>query len=207
MIRVAVLAPTPALRTGLRGLLSGEEKFEIVAETASVSDLQDLAGLDVVVVAGEDLHLEMLRASLKIAEPPPALLLLSEQPEAARILSGLPLRAWGMLPAEASEEELVAAVNALHEGLLALTPALVQPLLGRAPSLNDNDEIAEELSPRETEVLQWLAQGLANKQIALNLGISEHTVKFHISAIYAKLGVTNRTEALRRGARLGIIVL
>jgi DNA-binding NarL/FixJ family response regulator len=68
-------------------------------------------------------------------------------------------------------------------------------------------ELIEELTARESEVLQLLAQGLANKQIALALGISEHTVKFHISSIYAKLGVTNRTEAVTQGARLGLIVL
>jgi len=63
------------------------------------------------------------------------------------------------------------------------------------------------LTPRETEVLQLLAQGLANKQIALALGISEHTIKFHVSSIYAKLGVGNRTEAVRVGARQGLILL
>jgi DNA-binding NarL/FixJ family response regulator len=56
-------------------------------------------------------------------------------------------------------------------------------------------------------VLQLLAQGLANKQIALTLGISEHTVKFHISGVYSKLGATNRTEAVRLGVRKGLVVL
>ena len=65
----------------------------------------------------------------------------------------------------------------------------------------------ETLTGREIEVLQYVAQGLANKQIGLAMGISEHTVKFHISSIYAKLGVSNRTEAVRRGVRLGLIAL
>ena len=65
----------------------------------------------------------------------------------------------------------------------------------------------EPLTPRESEILQHLAQGLTNKQIAWKLSISEHTVKFHISSIYGKLGATNRTEAVRMGARHGIILL
>jgi NarL family two-component system response regulator YdfI len=63
------------------------------------------------------------------------------------------------------------------------------------------------LTEREGQVLQCIAQGLANKQIAVALGISEHTVKFHLSSIYSKLGATNRTEAVRLGTLQGIIVL
>ncbi len=125
----------------------------------------------------------------------------------ARSLTSLPVRAWGLLPPDTGEEELLAAVFAVHEGLLAAAPALMQSLLGPATELSDAEELVEELTEREGEVLQLLAQGMANKQIALRLGISEHTVKFHVSAIYGKLGVTNRTEAVRRGARLGLIVL
>ena len=82
-----------------------------------------------------------------------------------------------------------------------------QPLLGPATQFAEQEELLEELTDREGEILQLLARGLANKQIAAHLGISEHTVKFHVSAIYSKLGVTNRTEAVSRGARLGLIVL
>jgi DNA-binding NarL/FixJ family response regulator len=63
------------------------------------------------------------------------------------------------------------------------------------------------LTERESEVLSYLAKGLANKQIAAALGISEHTIKFHVSSIYAKLNVTNRTEAVRAGLRAGWIAL
>jgi DNA-binding NarL/FixJ family response regulator len=207
MIRVALLAPTPALRSGLRALLAADERIQVLAEAAAPGDLEDLGALDVLLVAGEDYSLEALRFTLENAEAPPALLLLSAETTAARSLAGLPLRAWGLLPPEASEEELLAAVAALHEGLLAAAPALVQPLFGPAPALAETDELAEELTDRESQVLQLLAQGFPNKQIALQLAISEHTAKFHVSAIYAKLGVTNRTEAVRRGVRLGLIVL
>jgi len=67
--------------------------------------------------------------------------------------------------------------------------------------------IHEALTPREHEVLQVLAEGLSNRAIASRLNISEHTVKFHMSAIFAKLGAGNRTDAVRRGVRLGLIIL
>ena len=207
MIRVAILSPTPAMRSGLRSLLGADERIEVLAEAAAVSDLGELDGLDVLILADEEISSATLRIALNDAEPPPAILLMSERPEAARAVSALPTRAWGLLPVEASEEELIAAVLAVHQGLLAAAPALMQPLLGFAPALDETDELNEELTEREMDVLQLLAEGFPNKQIALQLNISEHTVKFHSSAIYAKLGVTNRTEAVRRGARLGLIVL
>jgi DNA-binding NarL/FixJ family response regulator len=75
------------------------------------------------------------------------------------------------------------------------------------PSMEDNNTSRGPLTDRETEVLAYLAKGLANKQIALELGISEHTVKFHVSSIYQKLNAVNRTQAVREGLRNGWIVL
>jgi DNA-binding NarL/FixJ family response regulator len=83
----------------------------------------------------------------------------------------------------------------------------MQPLIRQAIAANPEEYLVEELTEREMEVLELLADGLANKQIALELEISEHTVKFHVSSIYTKLGAANRTEAVRIGARLGLIVL
>lgn len=207
MIRLAILASTPALRSGLRALLAADERVEIVAEGVSAADLDELDGLDVILVANPEVSLDALRANLQQSDSPPALLILSDEPQTARSLPSLPVRAWGLLPTDVGEEELLAAVFAVHEGLLTAAPGLMQPLLGPLTELDAVEELSEELTDRESEVLQFLAQGMANKQIALHLSISEHTVKFHVSAIYAKLGVTNRTEAVRRGARLGLIVL
>jgi len=77
----------------------------------------------------------------------------------------------------------------------------------RRVELISDDELLEPLTARETEVLQMIAQGLANKQVALLLNISEHTVKFHLSSLYAKLNVSSRTEAVRAGLSLGLISL
>ena len=115
---------------------------------------------------------------------------------------------------DASAEELIAAVRALHEGLIVAAPHLFSRLLANRPQAGEalvfntpDRALVEALTARETEVLQLLAQGLANKQIAVLLSISEHTVKFHVSSIYAKLGAANRTEAVRLGARQGLILL
>ena len=67
--------------------------------------------------------------------------------------------------------------------------------------------LEEHLTPRELEVLEVLAEGLSNRAIAARLAISEHTVKFHVSSIFAKLGAENRTDAVRRGVRQGLITL
>jgi DNA-binding NarL/FixJ family response regulator len=127
----------------------------------------------------------------------------------ARQLAGLPLHAWGVLPIEASAEELQAAVRAVYEGLIVAAPALLKPMLApiQAISAPDSDPEPASLTERENQVLQLLARGLPNKQIALQLGISEHTVKFHVSAIYAKLQAANRTEAVRSGVLRGLISL
>lgn len=207
-IRLAIIASTPALRSGLRALLASDERIEVLAEASALSELREMEEpVDVLLIAGEDFSGEAARLALEEYGAPPAILLMSEDTQAARALNGLPLRAWGLLPPDAGEEELLAAVQAVDEGLLAASPALIQPLLGPALTLEEQGELENELTEREGEVLQLLAHGYPNKQVALELGISEHTVKFHVSAIYAKLGVTNRTEAVRRGARLGLITL
>jgi DNA-binding NarL/FixJ family response regulator len=140
-------------------------------------------------------------------DPAPALLLLTDDPQDAQELPELSLRAWGLLPLDSSEEELIAAIQALHQGLLVSVPSFVQPLVGQTLSAPPEDILVDELTEREIEVLELLAEGLANKQIAYQLEISEHTVKFHVSSIYTKLGVSNRTEAVRLGIQLGLITL
>lgn len=202
--QVAILAAAPALRSGLRALLAEESRIKVAAEAATLAGLleQD-AELDVVLLA-EGLPLAELAEALQASDEPPAVLLLSEAREVAQQLAALPARAWGWLPPDCSQQELAAAILALHEGLIAAPPAMLSALLTPAST---ETPLEEELTERELDVLQLLAEGLANKQIALQLGISEHTVKFHSSSIYAKLGVTNRTEAVRRAARLGLLVL
>lgn len=191
-----------ALRVGLREVLNGLPDVTVVAEAAHPDELPAREA-DVLVLAGA--------IDLGSLEKRTALLLLTDDPADAQALFGLSpstgqVPAWGVLPLNASEDELAAALRALGEGLWVGAPALMSDLLSRKPA-QLLDEVGQPLTVRETEVLQLTAQGLANKQIALALGISEHTVKFHLSSLYAKLGVASRTEAVRAGARRGLVVL
>ncbi len=123
------------------------------------------------------------------------------------ILEKLPLHAWGLLSQDATAEELAAGMRALAQGLWVADPLLMKAGLPLLLAEDGEDGPGEPLTERESQVLQLLARGLANKQIASVLGISEHTVKFHVSSIYSRLGVTNRAEAVRRGIQQGRVVL
>jgi DNA-binding NarL/FixJ family response regulator len=197
LIRVAVLAPALALRVGLREVFRGLEDVEVVSDASTLDETPEA---DVLVLTSPDYLSDL-------DEDVPAVLLLTDEQSAALQLMDLPV--WGVLSLDASPEELSAAVRALGEGLWTGSPALLQSIFERQPTfmVENGDPIVDPLTPREREVLQLAAEGLANKQIALSLEISEHTVKFHLSSLYTKLGVTSRTEAIRAGARRGWVVL
>ena len=192
MIRVLLDVPSPALRAGLRALLSSDKSIKVMNDS-----MEDEADADVVVTSASH---ESFSAQRLADAPVAAVLILSDDPPKVREMRRS-ARAWGILPTEASLEELNAAIHALSQGLVVGTSALLfesetEPLVDGGP-----------LTERESEVLGLLSKGLANKQIAVELGISEHTVKFHVSSIYTKLNVTNRTEAVRAGLRGGWIAL
>jgi DNA-binding NarL/FixJ family response regulator len=191
VIRVLLNVSSPALRAGLRALLSSDTIIKVVNDS-----LEDDMEADVIITSAS--RTAFLNQSVGDS-PSAAVLLLSDDSLNVRDLKG-PSRVWGILPTDASAEELSAAVHALSQGLIVGTPALLFE--------SDNEPLAQgPLTDRDSEVLGLLSRGLANKQIAATLGISEHTVKFHVSSIYTKLNVTNRTEAVREGLRGGWIVL
>jgi DNA-binding NarL/FixJ family response regulator len=212
MIRVGIVAPMVAVRAGLRTLLETDsnEFLQVVFETPRLADAEAIPPeTDVLILSGETAPVDELRMSLLHRQGQLAILLLSDDPQATQGLRNLPLRAWGVLANDATPEELVAAVQALHAGLLVGTPSLMNALMLHYISVSAEEagSLTEQLTERESEVLQLLALGLANKQIAQQLSISEHTVKFHVSSIYAKLGATSRTEAVRLGVQRGWVVL
>jgi DNA-binding NarL/FixJ family response regulator len=118
---------------------------------------------------------------------------------------------WGVVPPNASTGQLQAAVSAVAQGLIVLSTIQAEHTLDQQRSIefSDIDPVlpGEALTMREREVLLLLSEGLPNKLIARRLQISEHTVKFHVSSIYAKLGATSRTDAVSRGVRRGLITL
>jgi DNA-binding NarL/FixJ family response regulator len=121
-------------------------------------------------------------------------------------IDAVPDRPIGRLPVDATDTQLAAAVNALAHGLCVSLPAAIQPqhaVVAPAPA----QELVEPLTARELEVLELMAKGLANREIADALGISSHTAKFHVAQILDKTGSATRTEAVRQGPRLGLIGL
>jgi DNA-binding NarL/FixJ family response regulator len=199
LIRVVLAAPSPALRAGLRALLLPDDQIKIVDERSGWSDsLQEQNEADVIIAASASFA--SLRGGLTDSASSAAILFLSDEPLNVRAWTRGSRQAWGILPLDSSAEELIAAVHALSEGLIVGAPALMFPP-------DEETSASGPLTDREAEVLSLLAKGWANKQIAAALGISEHTVKFHVSSIYSKLNVTNRTEAVREGLRSGWIAL
>ena len=203
--RAFVVAPTPVTRAGLRSMLANAEGTDVrvVGEASSPTDPSELSEADVVLLADEELLEE---ASIAVAEDgTQALVLISEEEHAVSRLRAMHLRGWGVVPPDAPPEELAAAVAAAGQGLIVLPKAVTERLLHEPAA--SAEELSETLTAREREVLDLLGHGLSNKLIGRELHISEHTVKFHISSLYAKLGVNNRAEAVSRGARYGLISL
>lgn len=205
--RVFVVAPTPMARAGLRAMLAAVEGTDIrvLGESASPSAAfpePELSVADVVLVADEEILDEVALAVAEDATQ--GLVLLSEHEGVAARLRAMPLGGWGVVPPDAPPEELGAAVVAAARGLVVFPKEMADRALAEPAVV---EELSELPTAREREVLALLAQGFSNKMVARELHISEHTVKFHVSSLYAKLGVNNRAEAVSQGARHGLISL
>ena len=190
MIRVSISSPSPVARAGLEALLSEAPDIEVVAEDPDV------------IVADWDRSGDELPQDLLDAAPNAAVILLANERHAwtADVLrSGVR----GVLARDAAPNQIIAAVEAAAAGLVVLQAENIDTVL--APPRRTR--VVESLSPREMEVLAMLAEGLSNKVIAYRLGISEHTVKFHVTSIMTKLNAGSRTEAVTMGIRQGLVLL
>lgn len=212
MTSVFIAAAAPALRAGLRAMLeqagirvAGEaaqaSAFVEAMETGGESELRirevsPPASPSVLIVAGE-IQSDELPDSMPVV-------VLSTEVRLAASLRSLGLSGWALLPPDAAAEQIVAAVTAVLQGL-AVVP--VERVAAVVAPIEVSDPLQEPLTPRELEVLQLVSHGLSNKLIARTLSISEHTVKFHVSSTYAKLGAASRTEAVSLAARKGLISL
>ena len=214
MPTVFVVSPLPAVRAGLRALIGLADDLTVVGDADRLDTSDELVAApapDVVVVDAQIGHdLGELVAVDRLGGRS-GLVILGPVPGDERLPTELAGRAWGYVPREAGGDQLVAAVRSVASGLLAIDPVLGDHLFvrgqGERPATPPDGPDAEELTGREREVLQLVAHGLANKTIASRLGISEHTVKFHVAAILAKLGAGSRTEAVHLGARRGLVAL
>ena len=206
MTRVYVVARTPMIRAGLRQMLTSGDT-EVVGEAASLTDIEGvLDGVDVLVVG--DTEMLEYAARAVVGDGALGIVVLSGDDRPVEALDALPLRGWGIVPLDAPASELLAAVEAVGQGMVVLSLPVARRLIAHpatAVQALGTEPLDEPLTARESEVLSLLSQGLPNKLIARDLGISEHTVKFHISSIYTKLGASSRTDAVNRGARHGLI--
>jgi DNA-binding NarL/FixJ family response regulator len=200
-----LIADDPLARAGLAALLADAPDCEIVGQMSSATLTADYP-LDFLTppdVVSWDMGWDPVDTVLDWSDTlVPIVALLSDEEQAAAVYqSGVR----GLLLRDMDTDKLVAAAQAVANGLVVVEPKLTVSLL---PATESDDFIPDEqLTPREMEVLQRLAEGLTNKAIAQELGISEHTVKFHVNAIMGKLQAQSRTEAVVRATRLGLILL
>ncbi|MCK6577384.1 MAG: response regulator transcription factor [Anaerolineae bacterium] len=208
-VRTLIVADSPLARAGMSALLDGVG-IVVVGGIGDEIDLLDAVNIyhpDVIVW---DMGWEPLGVIERIADlrgRPLVLALTADRGaavEAAPALLGSGAK--GLLLQSASGEALCAALHAVAQGMVVIDPVI-------AVALHPHEEqgvdagLAESLTAREMEVVGLIAEGLPNKSIARSLGISEHTVKFHVNAILTKLGAQSRTEAVVRATRLGLISL
>jgi two-component system, NarL family, response regulator YdfI len=211
VIRVYIIAASPLARAGLENLLA-VRAVSIVGSGATIESvaeqIQDLAPevvlLDASGSSSEDF--DQLIASGLAEEA--AVVVLSDEVSAATLTGAMRSGIRAILPAQITRDQLVAALQAAVNGLLILHPSELASLAPEAALTSAPlAELTEALTPREREVLQMLASGLANKEIAAKLSISDHTVKFHVASILGKLGASTRTEAVTLAIRRGLVLL
>ncbi len=194
---VVVVARSPAVRAGLRALLEG--RAIAVAGDLAPADL-DLSPLPFDVIVAEAAAF----ADLDVVPDVPAVLV-GDDDDAFAAFAERPIPR-AILGAESGPSELAAAVHAVAAGLAVFEPRMLRGLTAVTPPVAGTG-VSGELTPREREVLGLMAAGLPNKTIALRLGISEHTAKFHVGTVLAKLGAASRTEAVMTAARRGLLPL
>jgi len=212
VIRVFIVASSPLARAGLQSVILARDA-EVVGSVANFEALASRwldmeADIVLVEASGEQSEsvIDSLAASQLTSEA--TFVVLSDHFEPRWISEAFRAGVRAVLPSDISPEHLIAALEAAAAGLIVMHPTEVDAMFPAAePSSRPLADLAEELTPRESEVLQMLANGLANKEIATRLSISEHTVKFHVASILGKLGAGSRTEAVSLGIRRGIVLL
>lgn len=203
---MAIVAPSDVACAELEALLATDTNVWVVGTAAStaLADLVDRVKPDVVLVSlGTETAEALEHAAERVALP--ATVLLTSSARSVHQFLDLGVRA--VLPDRPDRARLAAAIRAVAAGLIVLDEhvAGIEPPSEAEP--RGEPELVDALTPREIEVLQLLAEALPNKEIAAALGISEHTVKFHLSSIFGKLGATSRTEAVTIGIRRGLVML
>lgn len=205
MIRIVLADDHPVVRAGLRAMLAGDADLEVIGEAATPDEAVALtaeAMPDIVLMdlqfGTEETGADATRR-IRALPDPPAVLVLTNYDTDGDILGAVEAGASGYLLKDAPPDELITAIRAAAAGETALAPAIAGRLLARMRSPQPS------LSTREIEVLQLVAAGATNGEIATRLHISDATVKSHLVHIYTKLGVSSRTAAVATARQDGIL--
>lgn len=205
LIRILIVDDHPVVRDGLKGMLAAQFGFEVVGEASNGQQGVEQAELLKPHVILMDLRMPVMDGveainRIRARQSGAHVLVLTTFDSDADILRAIEAGATGYILKDAPREELYRAIRATAAGQSYLSPSVASRLMGqlRAPA-------GESLSPREVDVLLWVARGASNKEIAKHLHLSEATVKSHLLHIFAKLGVNDRTQAVTLAVQKGII--
>ncbi len=206
-IRLVIVDDHPVVRDGLRGMLESQPDFEVVGEASdgeAAVRITETLKPEIVLMDLRMPEMDGVTAlrEIKASNPQVQVLVLTTYDSDADILPAIEAGASGYLLKDSSREELYTAIRATARGETVLAPAVAARLVGRmrAPA-------EEQLSSRELEVLQLVAEGDSNSEIASRLHISQATVKSHLIHIFGKLGVSDRTAPVMVALRRGILRL
>ncbi|MBB2976637.1 DNA-binding NarL/FixJ family response regulator [Microbacterium endophyticum] len=207
MIRLLIADDHPVVRAGLAGLFGNEPGFDVVGQVADGAAAVKLAAETRPDVVLMDLRMPVLDGVAATAEivalgaGAPRVLILTTYESDDQILSAIEAGAAGYLLKAAPQEEIVAGIRSVAQGQTALSPQVAARLVQRM-----HVPVASvSLTARETEVLRLVAQGQSNKQIGVQLGIGESTVKTHLLRVFEKLDVTDRTRAVTLAMERGLL--
>ena len=205
--RLLIVDDHPVVRAGLRGMLSGQPDFEVLGEAANGAEAVDLTKRLNPNVVLMDLRMPEMDGvtaigKIKARHPDVQILVLTTYDSDSDILPAIESGATGYLLKDAPRDELFQAIRAAAQGKPLLTSAIAARLMERMRS-----PAVEALSSREIEVLNLVAKGASNKEIAGQLFITEATVKSHLLRIFGKLGVADRTAAVTKALEQGILRL
>jgi DNA-binding NarL/FixJ family response regulator len=206
-IRVLVADDHPMMRQGLAAILDTQPDFEVIGEAGDGREVVQLARRlepDVILLDLEMPEMDGVAALEELCDAgsDAKAIVFTAYDTDKRILGALRAGARGCLLKGSTRSEIFEAIRTIHSGGSLLQPDVTARLLDH---MRQERDLPEPLTPRELDVLELIAQGLQNKEIARRLVVTERTVKFHVSSIFTKLGANNRTEAVRTAIRSGLI--
>ena len=202
MIRVVLADDHAVVRRGLAGLLESSDDLEVVGVAKDGAEAVELVREHRPDVAVMDLQMPVLDGveatrAIVAGDTGTGVLVLTSFSDHARIDAAIEAGAVGYLLKDAEPDALLDGIRAVARGESPLDPRAARRLLARAAGREELPGVngASGLSPREAQVLQLVVEGLLNKQIAARLGITERTVKAHLTSAYQRIGVSDRTQA------------